>query len=279
MTARRLLWGKVLNAGQTCLAPDYVLVPRSFQDTLVEALTAAHASFYPDHAKPSSPGTYSRIITPQAFNRIKTLLDNTTGDIVIGGEMDEETKYIAPTVVKDVSGGDSLMREELFGPVLPIVPVEDIDAAIAFVNAREHPLALYVFTRDPAVKAKVFEQTQSGSVMANEVVLQPSVDGLPFGGVGPSGHGAYTGKYGFEMFTHQRASLDSPNWVDKILGFRFPPYTNKGLKMAGKLYPSLPARPKGPPTGKENGGWGKWLLFGLALALAGGLARRGRLLK
>ncbi|KAG6900272.1 hypothetical protein C0993_000460 [Termitomyces sp. T159_Od127] len=154
MAARRILWGKCVNAGQTCVAPDYVLVPRSFQDTFVDALKAAHKSFYPESAQPSKSDTFSRIVTPQAWKRIKGLLDNTEGVVVLGGESDEATKFVAPTVVRDIKAEDSLMSEEIFGPVLPIVPVEDIDEAIAFVNTRDHPLALYVFSNNAEVKAK-----------------------------------------------------------------------------------------------------------------------------
>ncbi|TFK73416.1 NAD-aldehyde dehydrogenase [Pluteus cervinus] len=247
LTAKRILWGKVSNAGQTCIAPDYILVPRSFQDTLIDALKTAYTQFYPENLQPSTPGVYGRMITPQAFNRVKKLLDDTDGEVVLGGETDETTKYIAPTVVKNVKGTDSLMSEEIFGPVLPIVPVEDLDEAIAFVNARDHPLALYVFTNSAEVKKKVFGSTTSGGVVANEVMIHPAAEGLPFGGVGPSGYGQYTGKFGFDTFTHMRASLDPPGWVDRLLGFRYPPYTEQGLKATFKFWPSLPARPKGPP--------------------------------
>ncbi|KAG5649774.1 hypothetical protein H0H81_002077 [Sphagnurus paluster] len=273
--ARRILWGKVVNAGQTCVAPDYILVPRSFQDKFVEALKTAYESFYPTSAEASSPQAYSRIVTPQAFNRIKGLLDNTKGTIIAGGETDEATKYIAPTLIKDVKGDDSLMREEIFGPLLPIVPVEDVDEAIAFVNARDHPLALYVFSQNAEFKAKVFNSTQSGAAVANEVVIHPGAEGLPFGGVGPSGYGAHTGKFTFDTFTHMRSSLDSPSWIDKIIGFRYPPYTDSKLKAALKLLPSLPARPTGPPAEiARTKWWGKWFYLALAVAVVGGLTQR-----
>ena len=132
--AKRISWGKVVNSGQTCVAPDYVLVPRAFQDTFVQALKETYESFYPESVK--APEAYSRIVTPQAFNRVKSLLDNTKGEVVFGGETDAETKFIAPTVIKNVSADDSLMSEEVFGPLLPIVPVEDVDEAINFVNER-----------------------------------------------------------------------------------------------------------------------------------------------
>jgi len=135
--AKRILWGKIVNSGQTCVAPDYILVPRAFQDTFVQALKETYESFYPESAK--APEAYSRIVTPQAFNRVKSLLDNTKGEVVFGGETDAETKFIAPTVIKNVSADDSLMSEEIFGPLLPIVPVEDVDEAINFVNERRVP--------------------------------------------------------------------------------------------------------------------------------------------
>ncbi|KAG5641769.1 hypothetical protein DXG03_004264 [Asterophora parasitica] len=278
--ARRILWGKVVNAGQTCVAPDYILVPRHFQDTFIDALKTAYASFYPESADSSVPANYSRIVTPQAFNRIKGLLDDTKGDVVVGGQTDAASKFIAPTLVKDVKGDDSLMSEEIFGPVLPIVPVEDIDEAIAFVNARDHPLALYVFSQVPEVKAKVFENTRSGAAVANETVIHPGADGLPFGGIGPSGYGAHTGKFSFDTFTHLRSSLDSPSWIDRIIGFRFPPYTDTKFKAAMKLLPSLPARPSGPPAvAARTKWWGRWFFLAFVIAVAGGLTKRLKTLK
>jgi len=148
--ARRILWGKFANAGQTCLAPDYVLVPKDFQDEFIESLKEVRASFYPE----TDEGHFSRLITPKAWERVNKLLEGSKGTIVFGGKSVEETKYIAPTVMRDVKADDSLMTEELFGPILPIVAVENVDEAIAFVNARDHPLVIYVFSKDPAFKAK-----------------------------------------------------------------------------------------------------------------------------
>ncbi|KAF8888614.1 NAD-aldehyde dehydrogenase [Infundibulicybe gibba] len=262
MTAKRILWGKVVNAGQTCVAPDYILVPRSFQDTFVQALKDAHDKFYPGAGGSAEPEAFSRIISPQAFKRVKGLLDNTKGTVV------------------DVKADDSLMSEEIFGPLLPIVPVDDVDEAITFVNDRDHPLALYVFSQDQQFKSKVFNNTLSGAAVANETVIHPGADGLPFGGVGPSGYGAHTGKFGFDMFTHLRSSMDSPSWIDKILGFRYPPYTAKSISSLSKLSPSLPPRPAGPPSVEslKRKWWGKWFFLALALALAGGLTQRAKTL-
>jgi len=279
--AKRILWGKVVNAGQTCVAPDYVLVPEDFQDKFVNALKEVSEQFYPKSA--SEPGAYSRLVTPQAFKRVKGLLDNTKGKVVFGGDTDEATKFIAPTVVKDVSVDDSLMSEEIFGPILPVVPVKDLNEAIAFVNNNDHPLALYVFSRDEGYKRKVFDSTQSGAAIANEVIIHPGIEGLPFGGTGPSGHGYHSGKYSFDMFTHLRSSMDSPSWVDRILGFRFPPYTNQSMKGVSRLVKSLPPRPSGPPNPATANGtatkwWGKWFILALAMAVAGGLTKRVKIL-
>ncbi|KAF9009920.1 NAD-aldehyde dehydrogenase [Cyathus striatus] len=278
--AKRILWGKCVNAGQTCVAPDYILVPKDFQDTFVKALQDAHSSFYPTESGPSVPYQYCRLITPQAFKRVKTLLDITKGTVAIGGETDEATKYIAPTIVKDVKGDDSLMTEEIFGPVLPIVPVENVDEAIKFVNERDHPLALYVFSQDSAFKDKITKNTQSGAIIMNETVIHPAAEGLPFGGVGPSGYGQQTGKYSFDTFTHLRASMDSPSWIDMILKFRYPPYSDKNVKASLRLLPSLPRRPSGPPLlAAVSKGWGKWFFVALAAAVAGILTRREKILR
>ncbi|KAF8221246.1 NAD-aldehyde dehydrogenase [Tricholoma matsutake] len=274
LAARRILWGKFANAGQTCVAPDYVLVPKSCQDKFVEALKVVYESFFPESAKPSSPGTFGRLATPQAFQRVKGLLDNTKGKVVLGGDTDEAAKYIAPTVVSDVHPDDSLMSEEIFGPVLPIVPVEDVDEAVAFVNAHDHPLALYVFSRDEEYKKKGAVSTRSGAAIANDLIIHLGVDGLPFGGIGPSGNGVHTGKFTFDLFTQLRSSIDSPSWLDKIMGYRFPPFTDGKIKTAGLLAPSLPARPTGPPCtmATRSKWWRKWFI--LAILVIVGLTRR-----
>lgn len=272
-SARRIWWGKIANAGQTCVAPDYIVVPKPFQEKFIEALKTAHQNFFPESSSIATPGHYSRIVSPQAFSRISKLLKDTNGQIVLGGEIDEATKYIAPTIVKDVKFDDSLMSEEIFGPVLPVIPVESVDEGIKYVNAHDHPLSLYVFSKDSQYKQKIFSSTESGSAIANESIIHPGVEGIPFGGLGPSGNGYHTGKYGFDMFTHLRSSLDNPSWVDIILGFRYPPYNETKLKNM-KRFQSLPARPKGPPGTSKTGSSSKWWLFVLVAALAAALTKR-----
>ncbi|OCH93073.1 NAD-aldehyde dehydrogenase [Obba rivulosa] len=269
-SARRIMASKVANSGQTCVAPDYVLVPRHFQDQLVEAFKETLDKFYPN-TDPVRSDSYARIVSPQHTQRIKRLIDETRGEVVVGGQADVEQRYIAPTIVKNVPEDDSLMSEEIFGPVLPIVPVGDIDEAIAFVNERDHPLALYLFSKDEKVKAKVLENTQSGGVAVNDCVMHVGAYGTPFGGIGPSGSGYHTGKFSFDMFTHLRVTIDSPSWLDKILSGRFPPYTEKKFKTLSKLlYPSLPPR---PGTKRSNSAWIVWAVAALAVVSGAVLAK------
>ncbi|KAJ7598905.1 NAD-aldehyde dehydrogenase [Mycena floridula] len=275
--ARRIMWGKIANAGQTCVAPDYVMVQKDFQDTFVQALKTAHDSFYPDSV--SAPGNYSRLVSPQAFTRVSGLLKETKGSIVFGGETDEATKYIAPTIVKDVTFEDSLMSDEIFGPLLPIVPVGSLDEAIKHVNSNDHPLSLYVFSKSQDYIRKVFTSTQSGSAIANESIIHPGLDGLPFGGIGPSGNGSHTGKHGFDLFTHLRSSINNPSWVDKIIGFRYPPYSDAKFKKAKLMQPSLPSRPSGPPRPETSRSFSKWWFFALASAVVALLTKKLNLKK
>ncbi|OSC96902.1 NAD-aldehyde dehydrogenase [Trametes coccinea BRFM310] len=244
LAAKRTLWGRVSNAGQICLAPEYVLIPRASQDAFVEAVKEVYASFYPEG--PAKSDSLSRVVTEAQATRIKRLLDESQGTIVFGGDVVVAERYVAPTLVKDVAPGDSLMSEEIFGPVLPIVPVQDVDEAIEIIKSRGHPLAIYAFSRDKTFLEKVFDNTESGAAVANDTVVNGGVPGLPGGGIGASGYGYATGKELFEQFTHIRVSLNNPAWVDNIgFGFRYPPYTKKeNEKQLRFLSPALPPRPK-----------------------------------
>ncbi|KAI8968779.1 NAD-aldehyde dehydrogenase [Trametes punicea] len=261
LAARRILWGRVCNAGQACLAPEYVLVLESFQDTFIEALKEVHDSFYPEGPKNSD--SMCRIVSEAHTARLKRLLDETKGTIVIGGDVDISQRYVAPTVVKDVRRDDALMLEELFGPILAIVPVKDVDEAIELIREMDTPLAVYAFSQDKAFLDKVFSNTESGAAVANDLMINCGIPGLPMGGLGASGYGYYTGKHMFDEFTHIRVSLNNPGWVDKVgFGFRYPPYKPEGLKQLRALYPSLPPRPNGKkePSRKR---WG--FLFAVLL--------------
>lgn len=217
VAARRILWGKLLNAGQTCVAPDYVLVDASIQEPLLEAFRRTLEAFYagaPEHSE-----AYSRIVSARHFQRLAAYLDQ--GRVVCGGEHDEAARYIAPTILRDVPAEAPVMREEIFGPVLPVVPFDTLDEALADVNARPKPLALYLFTRDRVVQERVLAETASGGVCINDTVTHIVGKELPFGGVGESGMGAYRGKTSFDCFTHYRSVLRRSTRVDP--SFRYPP--------------------------------------------------------
>jgi aldehyde dehydrogenase (NAD+) len=220
--ARRITFGKFITAGQTCVAPDYVLVHRAVEDRLVDALAGAIRSFY--GRDPRRSPDYGRIVNDQHFGRLRGLLEAGGYEAVaVGGRWDERERYLAPTVLRGVSPEADLMREEIFGPILPLVAVEDIDEAIRFVNARPKPLALYVFSGSDATVNRVLNGTSSGGACVNTAVVHAAAPDLPFGGVGGSGMGAYHGRAGFETFSHSRAVLTKPPHPDPPLAY--PPYT------------------------------------------------------
>jgi aldehyde dehydrogenase (NAD+) len=221
VAARRIAWAKFLNAGQTCVAPDYVLVDRSVEPHLVELLRDAVAQMY--GVDPQGSPDFARIVNDSHFSRLVGLLDaGGYTAIACGGGHDSATRYLSPTVLTGVDPGAAVMGEEIFGPVLPVVGVDDVDEAIAFVNQRDKPLALYVFGGDAAT-AKVVERTSAGGVCINHAVLHVAVPGLPFGGVGESGTGAYHGQAGFDRFSHLKSVLAKPTRPDPSV--LYPPYS------------------------------------------------------
>jgi aldehyde dehydrogenase (NAD+) len=221
VAARRIAWGKFLNAGQTCIAPDYVLVDKSLADQLVELIRRAVFDFYGNDPK-ASPD-YARIVSDNQFKRLNGLLGS--GTAVVGGETDKATRYIAPTVLRDVGPDSPAMQDEIFGPILPVLPVDGVDEAIGFVNAHDKPLALYVFAGDKAVADRIVERTSSGGVCVNATLYHVAVPDLPFGGVGESGMGSYHGKASFDVFSHAKPVLKKSVRPDPDLAY--PPYTEK----------------------------------------------------
>ncbi|WP_327177276.1 aldehyde dehydrogenase family protein [Streptomyces sp. NBC_01335] len=204
--AARLASGKFLNAGQTCVAPDYVLTDPETGAALADALAAAvEAQFGSD---PSASPEYGRIINERHFDRLVRLLDS--GRTVTGGAHDRATKYIAPTVLADVAPDAPVMGEEIFGPVLPILTVAGLDEAIGFINDRDKPLALYAFTESAEVRERLLNETSSGGVGIGLPLAHLTVSDLPFGGVGESGMGSYHGQYSMDTFSHRKAVLDTP---------------------------------------------------------------------
>jgi aldehyde dehydrogenase (NAD+) len=229
VTARRIVWGKFFNAGQTCVAPDYVLVSAAQEQPLLARLRATLREFYGED--PQKSPDYGRIVNARHHSRLLALLGS--GEIVTGGQSDAADRYLAPTVLRGVATDSPVMADEIFGPILPVITVPNLDAAITFVNAREKPLALYVFSKNGDNIEKVIAETSSGGVCVNDAVAHLIPPELPFGGVGGSGMGAYHGRFGFDTFTHQKGVLDRATFVDPAL--RYPPYSESKLKWVKRL--------------------------------------------
>ncbi|KAI8373326.1 Aldehyde/histidinol dehydrogenase [Blakeslea trispora] len=238
--ASRIMWGKIFNAGQICVAPDYVMVQKEQAEEFIQHCKKALSDWYGDN--PQSSDSFCRIISQRRFSALQGLLNKIDPEhIVVGGQTDEKDLYIAPTVVYPVpSQGHPLMEEEIFGPILPIVPVQDLDESIRIVNQGDSPLALYVFTDNKATHEKILDNTQSGTVVVNDVLMQVQELSMPFGGVGPSGMGAYHGPKSFETFTHERSTMIKPSGFENIMSARYPPYTEDKLNMFRLLTMGLP---------------------------------------
>ena len=229
VAARRIAWGKWLNAGQTCVAPDYILVHESRTQELIDGLRGAIAEFYGND--PAKSDSYGRIVSPRHFDRLRSLMNG--GTPVIGGETSADERYIAPTVLADVDMSSALMSEEIFGPLLPIVPVPSVDMAIEAVNNRPHPLALYVFSEKERVIEDVLARTTAGGVTVNGTIMHLTNPHLPFGGVGESGMGGYRGQAGVRLFQHMKPVLARSTKVDPSLAY--PPYTARKAKIFRKV--------------------------------------------
>jgi acyl-CoA reductase-like NAD-dependent aldehyde dehydrogenase len=220
--AKRIVWGKFLNAGQTCIAPDYLLVNRAIKSDLLAAIQTTIQAFYGDD--PGASPDYARIVSDRHFHRLTALIPN-SGTLVVGGESRASDRYIAPTVLDNVPPDAPVMQDEIFGPILPVLEYDQVEEAIAFIKARPKPLALYLFSKNPAIQRQVLAHTSSGGVCINDTILQVGAPDLPFGGVGPSGMGSYHGKASFDTFSHYKSVLHRSFWMD--VDVRYPPYTNK----------------------------------------------------
>lgn len=205
-TAKRLVGAKFGAAGQQCIAPDYVLTDPATAAVLVPALRAAVEAQF--GSTPQTSADFGRIISERHFDRLTRLLDS--GRAAVGGRHDRDDLFIAPTVLTDVDPASPVMQEEIFGPILPVVEVEDLDAAIGFINERDKPLALYAFTTSEATKSRLVNETSSGGVAWGQPPTQLLMPGLPFGGVGESGMGHYHGRYSLETFSHIKGVVDVP---------------------------------------------------------------------
>jgi aldehyde dehydrogenase (NAD+) len=221
VAARRITWGRFTNAGQTCVAPDYVLVTRAVEDRFLGAVLRSVHDFYGEN--PEASADYGRIVNDRHFDRLTRLLDAGGYEAVVtGGSGDRGDRYLAPTVLAGVSGDAAVMQEEIFGPILPVIAVDNVDAAVTFVNERPRPLALYVFTGDSPTADRIIERTRSGGVAVNHTMIHLGVPELPFGGTGASGIGSYHGEAGFDTFSHRRSILSKATKPDPSL--TYPPY-------------------------------------------------------
>lgn len=223
VSVKRIVWGKFLNAGQTCIAPDYVLVHKSIEQKFLEQLKSEISgqkfAFENDN--------YVQIINDSNFERLKKML--VPEKIIFGGETDSESRYIQPTLMTNISMKDAVMQEEIFGPILPIISYESLDEVIKTVNSFSKPLACYLFTKNKAVKKRILKEISFGGGAINETVMHITNPNLPFGGVGQSGIGNYHGEAGFKTFTHYKSVMDKPTWFDPFV--RYSPHTSFRLKL------------------------------------------------
>ena len=226
VAARRVAWGKFVNAGQTCIAPDYVLVEAPVADRFTDLLVA-------ELTRLRDEADATAIVNEQHLARLEGLLESHGGEELLPRKIDREARVVAPVVIRQPDLGAPVMGEEIFGPILPVLEVGAIDEAIDFVQARPRPLALYAFTSSKVTERAVLDRTHAGSVCLNHVLYQAAVTTLPFGGIGPSGMGAYHGKAGFDTFSHHKPVLKRPTMLDP--SFAYPPYPEKVQRTLRRL--------------------------------------------
>jgi len=229
VAAQRIAWTKLINSGQICIAPDYVLADAKIRDELVDKIKAAVTTFE------SADSTGKRIVNQRHFDRLTASLAATKGNVAIGGGSDASKLGIQPTVVVDPDPAEPLMTDEIFGPILPVMTVQSLDDAISFVNSRPKPLAAYLFTKSKSIRERVVKEVPAGGMVINHLLFHFATNKLPFGGVGPSGMGAYHGKFGFEEFSHRKTVMTKPTRPD-VSAMIYPPYTEKAWKLARRLF-------------------------------------------
>ena len=229
VAARRITFGKLLNSGQTCIAPDYLLVNSKIKNQLIEKIKQCIIRSYGED--PQQSPDYGRIINNDQFAKLTGLIK--TGNVVFGGQIDERDRYIAPTIIDNVKPGDPIMQEEIFGPLFPIMEFNNLDEVASFVNSREKPLAFYFFTSSRRKEKKLLSLTSSGGGCINDTMVHVTNPRMPLGGVGNSGMGSYHGIYSFNTFSHHRSILAKSTWLD--IPLRYSPYKNK-LRLAKLAY-------------------------------------------
>ncbi len=228
LAAERIMWGKFLNAGQTCVAPDYILIPKSKIESFVNHAKSATEKYFQSTEDSFQVNTdFCRIINPRNFARVSGYIDEAVkhgAKIAFGGKVNSSENFIAPTILTNVSLSSKIMEDEIFGPLLPIIGYDTLDEAIGIVNSKPKPLALYIFTDTNKTSKYILQRTSAGGSVINDVILHLVNSNLPFGGINHSGHGSYHGHFGFKAFSHERSVLKSPKLSLPTL--MYPPYTN-----------------------------------------------------
>ncbi|XP_057688263.1 aldehyde dehydrogenase family 3 member B1 isoform X1 [Corythoichthys intestinalis] len=228
ITAQRIAWARFHNSGQSMVAPDYILCHSEVKTRLVQALKCCLMRFYGSDPREST--SFGRMVNVDIFNRAKDLLWR-SGKVALGGQVTEAERYIAPTILTEVDASDPIMQQDIFGPVLPVLSVNDVDETIAFINKQEKPLCVYVYSNNSKVISRIMTETSSGSFCSNDSVLQSLIVTLPFGGVGASGFGSYHGRYSFDTFSHRKSCLLRTTHLECITSLRYPPYDDRNLSL------------------------------------------------
>ncbi|KAJ5079485.1 aldehyde dehydrogenase [Anaeramoeba ignava] len=239
-TARKVLWGKITNSGQTCISPDYVFIHKDKVVPFIHQLKVALKKFFPDGVEKSKDFTH--IINERHTQRLQNLIEKSTEEgcqIVIGGKVNVSEKIVEPTVITKVKPESTIMQEEIFGPILPIMEYENVDEVIEYINSKEKPLVIYLFSNNKTFREKITENTSSGAVAINDVLIYIGNDHLPFGGVGQSGFGSYHGDFSFNTFSHLKPFNVRPNNILTDIPQKYPPYKDSNLKILTTLT-SLP---------------------------------------
>lgn len=229
VAARRITWGRFMNSGQTCIAPDYILCSKNTAYELTKEMKLAIEEFW--GKDPQTSADYGRIVNNRHFKRITSLIDEKK--VAFGGKTDENDRYISPTIMDGCTLDDPVMQEEIFGPILPIVHVDNLDEGVKFVLDGEKPLALYIFTNNKKAAEHILSVTSSGGACVNDCIMHAACPSIPFGGVGHSGMGNYHGRFSFDTFVHKKGTLIKDLGMESVNSIRYPPYTqNKGKILA-----------------------------------------------
>lgn len=267
--ARRIVWGRFVNAGQTCVGVDYVLVPEHLHDKLVTNITNVLKEFFPDISAKNTPG-YTHLIHKRAFDGMVKIIKSTKAKIAAGGDYDESTRYVGPTVLTNCQWSDSSMQGEIFGPILPIVKYSNLDSVVDHVVQNyDQPLVQYIFTSGSNSRSKnkqldyILRRIRSGDVIINDVLMHVALSNAPFGGIGPSGTGAYHGWYSFRLFTHERILMEQSLSSEFLVQSRYPPYNSKKARLTRSAMESYNGKVWFDRTGDvrlkgPNSLWGAW---------------------